>query len=311
MSDERTLLLVGAGGFLGVHLARVAAEAGLRVVPVGRQSIEGAPACDLLDAAAVEACVEAARPDLVVNAAGAASVGRSWERPAETFAVNATGVLNLLESVARKAPTAHVLCLSSADVYGVREEHELPLGEDLEPRPVTPYGAGKAAMEVVCGQYARGRGLRMAVVRAFNLIGPGQSPRFAIPGFARRIAGAEREDGAEVELALGNAAAVRDFIDVRDGVRALLAISRQELCGTYNLCSGRGATISDVVAELAAAARVPVKVRRDSGLERPADPPALVGDPGRLREAGGFVAATPLSRTLKTCWTPGEAPAHD
>lgn len=293
-----TMLLIGASGFVGARLREVAAEAGLSVAAATRRGEGTAPACDLLDPASIETCLTETQPELVVNAAGAASVGRSWERPAETFAANTTGVLNLLEAVAAKAPSTHVLCLSSADVYGVREERELPLREDLEPRPVTPYGASKAAMEVVCGQYARAKGLRIAVVRVFNLIGPGQSPQFAVPGFARRIAAAELEGGA-VELALGNAAAVRDFVDVRDGARALLALSQEEICGTYNLCSGRGATISDLVAELAAAARVPVTVRREPGLERPADPPALVGDPGRLREATGFAAEIPLARTLE------------
>ncbi len=294
----QTMLLIGASGFLGTQLGKVARDAGVSVVSTSRQGGEGGPRCDLLEPASLIRCLGEAQPDLVVNAAGAASVGRSWERPAETFAVNATGVLNLLEAVAAKAPAAHVICLSSADVYGVREERELPLAEDLGPRPVTPYGASKAAMEAVCGQYARGHGLRIAVVRAFNLIGAGQSPQFAVPGFARAIAAAEREGGGEVELALGNADAVRDFVDVRDGAAALVELSRQELCGTYNLCSGRGATISDLVAELAAAARVPVTVHHDSGLERPADPPALVGDPRRLRDATGFAPEIPLARTL-------------
>jgi GDP-4-dehydro-6-deoxy-D-mannose reductase len=297
MAEERTLLLIGAGGFLGSHLAAAAAGTGLRVIPATREGAGPAPGCDLLDPVSVEACVAAVKPDLVVNAAGSASVGRSWERPGEAFAVNATGVLNLLEAVARAAPAAHVLCMSSADVYGVREELELPLKEELEPRPVTPYGAGKAAMEVLCGQYGRGRGLRIGVARTFNLIGPGQSPRFAVPGFARRIAAAERT-GEEAELALGNAAAVRDFSDVRDGARALLELSRRELTGTCNLCSGTGTTIAGLVEELARQARVPVKVRRDPGLERPADPPALVGDPGRLREATGLAAEIPLERSL-------------
>jgi GDP-4-dehydro-6-deoxy-D-mannose reductase len=293
-----TILIIGAGGFLGSHLLTAGREAGLRVVPGFRRGEEDAPPCDLLDPASVEACLDAARPDLVVNAAGAASVGRSWERPAETFATNATGVLNLLEGVARKAPEAHVLCLSSADVYGVRGAEELPLQEDLDPRPVTPYGASKAAMEIVCDQYARGRGLRIGIVRAFNLIGPGQSPRFAVPGFARRIATAEAEGEARVELPLGNGEAVRDFVDVREGARALLELSRRQLVGTYNLCSGRGTTIAELVTELAAAARVPVTVRHDPGLERPADPPALVGDPARLHEASGFAAETPLALSL-------------
>jgi GDP-4-dehydro-6-deoxy-D-mannose reductase len=297
VSEERTLLLIGGGGFLGGHLAEAAASAGLRTIAVSRAATDAALACDLLDPGSLAACIEAVRPDLVINAAGAASVGRSWEQPAETFAANATGALNLLEAVAERAADAHVVCLSSADVYGMREEGELPLGEDLEPRPVTPYGASKTAMEVVCGQYARGRGLRIAIARVFNLIGPGQSPRFVAAGFARRIAEAE-QGGVPVELALGNSAALRDFGDVRDGARALVGLSRQELAGTYNLCTGEGRTIAELVEELTTRARVPVTLRRESGLERPADPPALVGDPRRLRGATGFAPEISLAQTL-------------
>lgn len=297
MSERRKLLLIGAAGFIGARLADAAAAAGLEVVAAGRQAVGEVPRCDLLDPASISACVEAVRPALVVNAAGAASVGRSWERPAETFAANATGVLNLLEAVAKEAGDPHVLCLSSADVYGVREESELPLGEDLESRPVTPYGASKAAMEVLCGQYVRARGLRVAVARVFNLIGPGQSPRFVAPGFARRIAEAEQR-GAAVELALGNSAALRDFGDVRDGARALIELSRRELTGTYNLCSGEGRTIAQLVEEMSGQARVPISLRREPGLERPADPPALVGDPSHLRKATGFAPEIPLAQSL-------------
>jgi GDP-4-dehydro-6-deoxy-D-mannose reductase len=298
MSERRTMLLIGAGGFVGGHLLEAASQAGLRVVAAGRAGGAEAPACDLLDSAAVSACVEAVKPDLVVNAAGSASVGRSWERPAEAFATNATGVLNLLEAVARQAPAAHVLCLSSADVYGAGGEAALPSAERLAPQPLTPYGASKAAMEVICGQYERGRGLRVAVARAFNLIGPGQSRDFAASGFAHRIATAEQTGVAEVEMALGNPGAVRDFTDVRDAARALVELSRRELGGTYNLCSGRPLAISGLVEEMSRLTRVRLTVCQDPGLERPADPAALVGDPSRLREATGFAPEIPLSRTL-------------
>jgi GDP-4-dehydro-6-deoxy-D-mannose reductase len=292
------LLLIGAGGFIGAHLERAAVAAGLEVVATTRQANGPVPGCDLLDPASVSACVKAVQPDLVVNAAGAASVGHSWEHPVETFAVNATGVLHLLEAVTREAPAAHVLCFSSADVYGMREQGELPLGEELEPRPVTPYGASKEAMEVLCGQYSRAHGLRIGIVRLFNLIGPGQSPRFAVPSFARRIAAGEAAGETELELRLGNAAACRDFVDVREGAAALVELSQRQICGTYNLCSGRGATIAELVEELLRQARIEVTLRRDPGLERPADPPALVGDPTRLREATGFVAETALAQSL-------------
>jgi len=293
MSEKRTLLLIGAGGFAGVHLAEAGAAAGLRVVATRREAREGAPGCDLLDPAAVASCVEAVQPDLIVNAAGAASVGRSWERPAEAFAANATAVLNLLDAVARNAPNAHVLCISSADVYGARDEEELPLGEELELQPITPYGASKAAMEIVCGQYARGRGLRIGIARAFNMIGPGQSP-----GFAGRVAAAEREGATELELGLGNPGAIRDFVDVRDAARALIEISREQLVGTYNLCSGIGTTIAELVEELGRATPLRLRAELDPDLERPADPPALVGDPARLREATGFAPRIALGQSL-------------
>jgi GDP-4-dehydro-6-deoxy-D-mannose reductase len=292
------MLLIGASGFAGAHLLEAARAAGIVVVAAGREGGDGSPPCDLLDPAAVEACIGAVGPDLVVNAAGAASVAQSWERPGEVFAANAAGVLNLLEGVARRAPAAHVLCISSADVYGERGERELALSEDLEPRPLTPYGASKAAMEVICNQYARGRGLRIGIARAFNLIGPGQSPDFAISGFARQVAMAEREGAAEVALALGSPGAVRDFTDVRDAARGLLELSRRQLSGTYNLCSGRGVAMSELVAELGRASRLSVTAGHDPALARPADPAALVGDPTRLREASGFELEIPLARTL-------------
>ncbi|HWB68582.1 MAG TPA: NAD-dependent epimerase/dehydratase family protein, partial [Solirubrobacterales bacterium] len=162
MSLSPTLLLIGAGGFVGGHVDEAARAAGLRVLRAGRDTDDGLP-CDLPDPASVEACVREAAPDLVVNMAGAASVAASWERPAQTFAVNTTGVVNLLQAVTLHAPEAHVLCVSSAEVYGEPSAEKLPFAEDLPLEPLTPYGASKAAMEIACGQYARTRNLRIAV----------------------------------------------------------------------------------------------------------------------------------------------------
>ncbi len=291
------MLLVGAGGFLGSHLLAAARTAGVRVAPVGHAGKEGVASCDLLDPAAVEACVEMVRPDLIVNAAGAASVKESWERPEEAFAVNATGVANLLDAAVRQAPAAHVLCLSSAEVYGESGAGASPLGEDLELRPLTPYGESKVAMEAFCAR-ARERGQKVAVVRVFNLLGPGQRADFAASGFARRIAEAERAGAAEVELALGNPGAIRDFTDVRDAATALVELSQRELDGTYNLCSGVGVAIAELVAGLSRASRLELTVRQDPDLERPADPQALVGDPTRLRETIGFAPTIGFAQTL-------------
>jgi nucleoside-diphosphate-sugar epimerase len=174
----------------------------------------------------------------------------------------------------------------------------VPVAETAPVAPVSPYGAAKAAMEVLCAQYSRSRGLRIAVVRAFNLLGPGEPSFQVASGLAREVAAAERAGERSVQLALGNPGARRDYTDVRDAAAALLEISRRQLEGTYNLCSGRAASVAELAAGLAAASTLEVGTRIDPALARPADPPLLLGDPARLREATGFAAETPLDESL-------------
>lgn len=298
MSEERTLLLLGAGGFIGAHLAAAAAAAGLRVVAATRAGTEAAPPCDLLDPAAVAACVERVRPELIVNAAGSPSVARSWEHPDEAHAINAGGVRNLLEAAARSAPRAHLVLLSSAAVYGQPGPEEMPLGEDAPLAPVSPYGEAKLAMEGLCREAESSGERRIAVVRAFNLVGPGQPPFNAASNLARQIAEAELAGAAVVELLLGNPEAARDLIDVRDAVRALVELSRGGVAGTFNLCSGQAHSVAELAARLAPMTALEVEARTDPALARPSDPPLLLGDPGRLREATGFAPEIPLERSL-------------
>ena len=144
------MLLLGATGFSGSHLREAAERAGHRVVGTSRSGEGAELACDLLDPDAVEAAVAEAKPELVVNMAGSASVARSWNRREETFAVNAGGAQNLLQTLSARAPDAHVVCVSSAEVYGEVTEEAMPLHEEEVPRPVSPYGDSKLAMEELC-----------------------------------------------------------------------------------------------------------------------------------------------------------------
>jgi GDP-4-dehydro-6-deoxy-D-mannose reductase len=302
-TSGRVCLLIGAQGFVGKHLLRAASEAGLHVVAASRQGSDEAPPCDLLDRAAVEECLSAVAPDLIFNAAGDPSVARSWEHPDEAHAINADGVRNLLEAAARSAPRAHLVCLSSAAVYGQPGEEEMPLAENAPLAPVSPYGEAKLAMEAFCREGSSD--LRIAVVRAFNLVGPGQ-PRFnAASSLARQIAGAELAGQTVVELTLGNPDAARDLIDVRDAARALVDLSSRGIVGTFNLCSGRAHTVAELAATLASMTALKVEARTDPALARPSDPSLLLGDPNRLREATGFAPEIPLERSLGDllgCW---------
>jgi GDP-4-dehydro-6-deoxy-D-mannose reductase len=173
-----------------------------------------------------------------------------------------------------------------------------PLTEDHPILPPNPYGLSKLAQELL-GCRAAGGGIRIAIGRAFNHMGPRQDPSFAASSFARQIAHIEagRHDP---EIVVGNLDARREATDVRDTVRAYRSILQ---CGRpgrpYNVSSGQTHRIGELLDRLVAQARVPVRIRIDPSQYRPNDVPLLVGDPGRIRDELGWQPSIPLSRTLE------------
>jgi GDP-4-dehydro-6-deoxy-D-mannose reductase len=289
------MLLIGADGFAGRHLRADAVDAGLEVIGTARTPGAAELACDLLDPASIESALGEARPRLVANLAGAASASESWSDPRAAFEANALGTLNLLEAVAGQHPRPYVLTVSSGDVYGEVAAGELPITEERPPRPLSPYAASKAAMEVVCGQYARSGGLAIAIVRSFNHVGPGQSARFAASSFARQVAEAEAERATAVALRVGNLDLERDFTDVRDTVRAYRLLLEAELAGTYNVCSGKPTPVRDLIRMLDTATPLEIETIVDEGRLRPTEPEVIYGSHRRLTEASGWSPELPLA----------------
>ena len=206
------------------------------------------------------------------------------------------GTANVLEA-ARRAGAGRVVFVSSADVYGRVAPASLPVGETEAMRPVTPYGASKAAAEMVCVQAGLGRGLDVVRARAFNHLGPGQSDRFVAAALASRVAANERT-GSEV-VRVGNLSARRDFTDVRDVVRAYRLLAADGAAGeAYNVCSGTARGISELAEALMARAGRPMRLATDGELMRPVDVPEVRGDPSKLHGATGWRPEVPLEQTL-------------
>jgi GDP-4-dehydro-6-deoxy-D-mannose reductase len=268
------------------------ADAGDEVLELERD-IDGV---DIADGDAVTEAVMAAKPEAVFHLAGASDVGGSWSAPRETFLANALGTLNVLEA-ARAAGAERVLAVTSADVYGRVTEDELPLREDQELRPVSPYAASKVAADALAQQAWLGHRLPVVRVRAFNHLGPGQSDRFLAPSLAARIARNERDGGDEVPI--GNLTPLRDVTDVRDVVRAYrLLVEHGEAGGVYNVCRGVAVAVKEIAEELLGMAARPMHLVSDPALQRPVDIPVLVGDNGALRAATGWEPTIPLETTL-------------
>lgn len=297
------VLVTGAAGFAGRHLLRALLRRGDAVFA---GALEGqAPAdvepelaaarwlpMDVTDGASLDAAVAASRPDAVVHLAAQSSVGASFGDAAGTWEANATGTLRLLHAV---GGGARVLFVSSAEVYGAVPEAEQPIREDRPLRPSNPYAASKAAAEMAAVAAALSGACDAVVARSFNHTGPGQDERFVLPAFARQLAAADERDGV---LRVGNLEARRDFLDVRDVVRAyLLLLERGARGEAYNVASGEAPSLRRVVEEMIEIRGVPVRVEVDPARVRPLDVPLLRGDPSRLR-ALGWAPEIPLRDTL-------------
>ena len=285
-------LITGVSGFVGRHLRAHLDDMGDEVFGCDRE--DGSVDIGVLDS--VRQTVGHVRPEVVYHLAGWSDVGGSWAAPVEVFRANAEGTLNVLLACAEYG-VQRVVAVSSADVYGVVGEDQLPITEDAPLRPVTPYAASKVAADYLALQAWLGSKLPVLRVRAFNHLGPGQSPKFVAPALAQRIARNELDGGAVVPV--GNLSARRDFTDVRDVARAyrLLAL-RGEPGEAYNVCSGSDVSIQQLAERLLAMARQPMELKHDPDLERPVDVPVLRGDASRLRAATGWTPEIPLEQTL-------------
>lgn len=295
------VLITGIGGFIGPRLARNLLEHGHRVSGTWLGStpppnLEGADLyhADLLDRNSLDRAIESAKPDAVVHLAGLSHVGESWKRPGEYFRVNVLGTENLLRAAAAGGKDRMVVFASSAEVYGpVPVEHQ-PIHEERLPDPRSPYALTKAAAERLA--IAHGA----VVARAFNLVGPGQSPAFALPAFAGQLAEIAR--GEREVLKVGNLSARRDFVHVDDGAEAFRMLIQAGSSGrVYNIASERAVSIAEALDRLCAVSGIEPRVEQDPERMRPVDLPLLLGDNGRLRKLGWEPSRT-LDQALSDLW---------
>lgn len=305
------VLITGITGFVGSHLAEyiVSAHPDAQLYGMRRwrsplaelahlgdrlELVEG----DLLDPASLQRGVDAVRPDAIFHLAASSSVAASWDTPNEVLQVNAAGTLHLLEAVRQLDIDPVIVLACSAEAYGDVEAEDLPITERQAFRPLSPYAVSKAAVDLLGYQYFRSHGARVVRLRLFNHLGPRQAERFVVSGFARQIAAIEAGKLPE-RLLVGNLDARRDFVDVRDVVRAYWAAATRADAGqAYNVCSGVARSIRDIVNRLLESASRPIEVVQDPRRMRPAELPVLQGSPEKLHRATGWHPEHPFEQTL-------------
>lgn len=297
------ILITGVTGFVGGHLTEsLAARPDVQVVGVARSAQNVTPfdlhACDLCDAAAVEALLRDVRPEQIIHLAGYANAGRSLKEPDAAWAGNWTATKTLYDAVHRAGLQPRILYVGSGLVYGDVASDGAGFTEESVLRPITPYASAKAAADLMSYQYTRTPGLDIVRARPFNHFGPRQSAEYAIGNFARQIAAIEQGKQPPV-LQTGNLSASRDLTDVRDVVRAYLLLLEKGRTGeVYNVASGEERTMQAVLDGLLARATTKIEVRTEARLMRAAENLHQRGDASKLRRETGWAPQYPLEQTL-------------
>jgi GDP-4-dehydro-6-deoxy-D-mannose reductase len=303
---SRRALVTGAAGFVGQWLCRALLADGWDVVGAG---IAAAPANGIMSAdekravawsladvrhqADVARVVEQAKPDAVFHLAGVSFVPDAQGDPGLAYDINVLGAARLLHEVRTRHRAGVldpvVLVVGSSEQYG-RPLVQRPFRETDPQLPMSVYAASKAAQEIVALEASRSDGVRVIATRSFNHSGVGQAEHFLLPALVHRVLSIR--DGGDPVLRIGNGDTVRDFLHVRDVVRAYVALVESGTPGeVYNVCSGEGARVRDMAKRVLAAAGVNARIEVEPSLVRKVEVPWLVGDPAKIRSATGWSPA--------------------
>ena len=299
-------LITGASGFVGYYLAtHLARDLGFTVyaTKLPEEPTPEIPAkvlcMNVLERASIRAVLEEVRPDGIFHLAAQSSVAFSWREPRRTVDINIGGCVNLLEEARGMERPPRVLLVGSSDEYGWAVTGEAPVDEETATRPGSVYALTKVAQNMLGAIYAEAYNLDILMTRAFNHIGPGQSPGFVVADFCRQIAMIEAGKSEPI-IRVGNIDVKRDFTDVRDVVRAYGALMVSGRRGeTYNIGSGQAVSIAEILEALLALSSVPIRVERDPARYRPSDLPVMEADTRRIRALTGWAPEIPLADTLR------------
>ncbi len=309
---QPTILITGGTGFVGSHLVEALLELGHENIHVTSYSDKTNLVHQLLldtqihkinltDQESTFKLIKEVQPDQIYHLASLAAVGKSFENTKEVLDNNTQLQLNILEGVKQFSPQTRILVIGSAMEYDLTNEHPHhdvnAVSETYPLGPASPYAVSKAMQDLLSFSYAQSFGLDIVIARPFNHIGERQSPDFAISTFAQQIVEVENQKQAKIKV--GNLTAIRDFTDVKDMVKAyILLMEKGQAKQTYNIGTGQGFTIQQVLDMLIHLAKVKIEVEIDSSRMRPSDIPIAVANPEKIKRLG-WQPSINLEKTLE------------
>jgi len=255
--------------------------------------------CDIRDASAIKYVIGEIKPTYIFHLAAQSYVPFSWRAPSETLMTNILAELNLFEAVRELKLDSFIHIAGSSEEYGLVYPEEIPIKETNPLRPLSPYAVSKVAQDLLGYQYYKSYGLKIIRTRAFNHTGPRRGEVFVSSNFARQVIEIEKKKRAPA-IYVGNLEAVRDFLDVRDVVRGYyLALKKGAPGEVYNIASGKGLKIKDLLNKIIEMAHLNLKVVQEPSRMRPSDVELLVGSNDKFKTATGWKPEIPFEKTVQ------------
>lgn len=289
-------LITGAAGFVGRHLiAHIAREEPQSFVYATDILDEPEWMCEysnldyksinLLDRDAIEAQIQKVIPQRIIHLASFSSVAYSWNHPSDSFLNNSLIFINLIEALKKISSPFTFLSIGSSEEYGNVPVADIPLSECHILNATSPYAAARISQEMLSRVFVQGYGMNIMMTRSFNHMGPFQRDTFIVPSLIKQFVEAQKSDRKSVELQVGDIDVVRDFTDVRDVVKAYLCILEYGKSGeVYNVCSGKGILIRELIQSIADIMRMSYTIHKDTARVRPTENRIVIGNNKKIRE---------------------------
>lgn len=299
-------LIIGAGGFVGGYLMDhllYEKKWSVYATKMAHESISNNSVSvhdlNILDKASILCLLKQIEPDYIFHLAAQSSVALSWKNPELTVDVNIKGCICVLEAVRSLEKPPRLLLIGSGEEYGPVSPENVPVSEAVPPAPSNIYSTTKLCQTIMGKLYADAYNLDIIMVRAFNHIGPKQSPIFVVSDFCKQIAEIKR-GLQEPIIKVGNLEAKRDFTDVRDVVNAYSLLIEHGVKGeTYNVGSGKAVSIKEILNRLIAISKMDITVVTDPTKLRPIDVPIIEADVSKIMRQIHWQKHFTLEDTLK------------
>lgn len=259
---------------------------------------------DLLDKIQVERIISQLKPNYILHLASNSSVAMSWKNPVESFTNNTTIFLNLIETIRLSRINCRILSIGSSEEYGNVNADDLPLKEDHLLQPVSPYAVARVSQEMISKVYVDSYGMDIILTRSFNHIGTFQKDIFVIPSFAKQLISLKKNNNDTKDLTTGDTSIIRDFVDVRDVVKAYYLLFKKGKKGNiYNVCSGTGISLNEAIQIMASILNIKVTHHIDNNLVRPNDNKIIVGSYDKIKKDTGWTPYYSIEQSLKEVLT--------